>query len=140
MSIPPAGPPLHQVSKTVAESGGIVCACKGFFTQQSSREILLARENSFQLFSTDLEPLGPVQPLFARVEDLKVLRRDDCIGLGSSQEVCPQQISLQILLSAFRTGNYLEPCAIPNALSSVTLISGCSQYTFRLFIHALVMA
>ena len=89
--ISPAGPPLYQVSKTVVESGGIVCACKGCFTQQNGTEILLARENSLQLHSAKLEPLGPVQPLFARIQDLQVLKRDDCIGLSSSQEVCCQQ-------------------------------------------------
>ena len=86
--ISPAGPPLYQVSKTVVESGSIVCACKGCFTQQTRTEVLLARENSLQLYSADLEPPLPCATLFARIQDLQVLRRDDCIGLSSSQEVC----------------------------------------------------
>ena len=85
--VPPAGPPLYQVSKTAVPSGDIAFACKGNFTQHSRTEVLLARENSLQLYSEDLEPLGPMQPMFAMIQGLQVLHRDDCLGLSSRFEV-----------------------------------------------------
>ena len=108
--VPPAGPLLYQVSQTVLHSGTIKWAIRGCFSHPGKAELVLARENSLQLCSVDLEARGPVQPLHTLIQDLHLQRKyhsggADCHHLESEPQVhlWDKDCQCQFCILAFMT-------------------------------------
>jgi hypothetical protein len=76
-----AGPPLPQLSRTILAAGQIIGVVSGSFRFPGHIEVLVARKNTLQLYSVNLQPQRPLQPLFGEITDIQAHRAADCIGL-----------------------------------------------------------
>lgn len=87
VQLPAAGPPLHQISRTILHSGLINEVLRGKFLSPHEEDIVVTRRNSLQLYTEKLDPKGPVQPLFFSICNMQVLRAADCRTRASGPEV-----------------------------------------------------
>ena len=113
------GPPLPQLSRTVVPSAEVIGLVIGCFRYPGQREVLVARRSALQVYSEDLQPLRPLQPLFGEIADIQRHAAADCIGLEVISLSVLQNSKCSTLLHELLM--YLELLSLP--FHQITLLT-----------------